>query len=112
MAAAALARGDGHDGDAVLDLEQALVKREQGLRSIGGKTIAVGPRITLAIFSGNVPGLPALSIVRALLVKSAVIATMPLLRLNCRESSRRYHAPMKPPATGIFFRSSLSTAKL
>lgn len=39
-----------------------------------GSTLAIGPRVTLAIFTGNVPGLPALSIVRALLVKSAVIA--------------------------------------
>lgn len=42
--------------------------------ALGGKTVAVGPRITLALFTGNVPGLPALSLVRALLVKSAVIA--------------------------------------
>jgi hypothetical protein len=43
-------------------------------RELGGRSLALGPSITLAIFSGNVPGLPALSIVRALLVKSAVIA--------------------------------------
>lgn len=39
-----------------------------------GSTFAIGPRITLAILTGNVPALPALSLVRALLVKSAVIA--------------------------------------
>lgn len=41
---------------------------------LGGHTHAIGPRITLEVFTGNVPGLPALGIVRALLVKSAVIA--------------------------------------
>ncbi len=41
---------------------------------LAGRTRAIGPRVTLAILTGNVPGLPALSIVRALLVKSAVIA--------------------------------------
>jgi len=45
-------------------------------------------------------------------VKSSVMVTMPLLRSNCRLSNSRYQAPMKPPATGIFFRSSLSTARL
>jgi len=40
---------------------------------LGGFTLAVGPRVTTVVCSGNVPGLPALSIVRALLVKSAVI---------------------------------------
>lgn len=49
---------DGFCGDADLD----------------GYTFGIGPSITLAIFTGNIPGLPALSIVRALLVKSAVIA--------------------------------------
>lgn len=39
-----------------------------------GATRAIGPRVTLVILTGNVPALPALSIVRALLVKSAVIA--------------------------------------
>ena len=39
-----------------------------------GRARAVVPGITLAIFTGNVPGLPALSLVRALLVKSAVLA--------------------------------------
>jgi hypothetical protein len=40
---------------------------------LGGRALAIGPRVTTAVCSGNVPGLPALSIVRALLVKSAVI---------------------------------------
>ncbi|MEU5835643.1 acyl-CoA reductase [Streptomyces diacarni] len=42
-------------------------------RELGGHTMALGPRVTTAVCSGNVPGLPALSLVRALLVKSAVI---------------------------------------
>jgi hypothetical protein len=41
---------------------------------LGGHTYAIGPKITLAVLTGNVPGLPALPIVRALLLKSAVIA--------------------------------------
>ena len=41
---------------------------------LAGRARAVGPGIALTIFTGNVPGLPALSIVRALLVKSAVLA--------------------------------------
>src|SRR5262245_16841390 len=41
---------------------------------LAGRGRAIGPGITLAIFTGNVPGLPALSLVRALLVKSAVLA--------------------------------------
>ncbi|MBZ4320472.1 acyl-CoA reductase [Streptomyces huiliensis] len=40
---------------------------------LGGRTLAVGPRVTMVVCSGNVPGLPALSLVRALLVKSAVL---------------------------------------
>ncbi|MFJ7239304.1 acyl-CoA reductase [Streptomyces olivaceus] len=40
---------------------------------LDGHTRAVGPRVTMAVCSGNVPGLPALSLVRALLVKSAVV---------------------------------------
>ncbi|MFE0800436.1 acyl-CoA reductase [Streptomyces sp. NPDC058812] len=40
---------------------------------LDGHTLAVGPRVTMAVCSGNVPGLPALSLVRALLVKSAVL---------------------------------------
>lgn len=39
-----------------------------------GSALALGPRITLGVFTGNVPGLPALSLVRALLVKSTIIA--------------------------------------
>lgn len=42
-----------------------------------GGTTAVGPRTVLAVFSGNVPGLPARSLVRALLVKATVIAKVP-----------------------------------
>jgi hypothetical protein len=38
-----------------------------------GCTRAFGPEIVLEVLTGNVPGLPALSLVRALLVKSAVI---------------------------------------
>lgn len=41
---------------------------------LAGRGRAIGPGITLTVFTGNVPGLPALSIVRALLVKSAVLA--------------------------------------
>lgn len=40
---------------------------------IRGWTRAFGPRAILAILTGNVPGLPALAIVRALLVKSPVV---------------------------------------
>ena len=39
-----------------------------------GKTTAIGPELVVAIFTGNVPGLPALSIVRSLLVKAPLIA--------------------------------------
>lgn len=39
-----------------------------------GSSFALGPRVTLTVLTGNVPGLPALSLVRSLLVKSAVIA--------------------------------------
>lgn len=39
-----------------------------------GHSMAVGPELVLAIFTGNVPGLPALSMVRSLLVKAPVIA--------------------------------------
>jgi len=41
---------------------------------LGGRTMAIGPDIVCQVFTGNVPGLPALGIVRSLLVKSAVIA--------------------------------------
>ncbi len=37
----------------------------------GGETRAFGPRLTVQIWSGNVPGLPAQSLLSALLVKSA-----------------------------------------
>lgn len=43
-------------------------------RELEGRTHAIGPRVTLEVLTGNVPGLPALAIVRALLVKSALIA--------------------------------------
>jgi hypothetical protein len=44
-------------------------------RELGsGYTRAIGPTITFVMLTGNVPGLPALAIVRALLVKSAVVA--------------------------------------
>lgn len=43
-------------------------------RLLAGHSHAIGPQITLVVLTGNVPGLPALSIVRALLLKSAVIA--------------------------------------
>ena len=37
----------------------------------GGETRAFGPRLTVHVWSGNVPGLPAQSLISALLVKSA-----------------------------------------
>lgn len=37
----------------------------------GGETRAFGPRLTVHVWSGNVPGLPAQSLLSALLVKSA-----------------------------------------
>jgi hypothetical protein len=40
-------------------------------RAGGGLHRACGPRLTTHIFSGNVPGLPAVSLIHALLVKSA-----------------------------------------
>ncbi|PWT74233.1 MAG: acyl-CoA reductase [Proteobacteria bacterium] len=39
-----------------------------------GTAMAIGPDLVLAIFTGNVPGLPALSMVRSLIVKAPVIA--------------------------------------
>ncbi|HYH79753.1 MAG TPA: acyl-CoA reductase [Longimicrobium sp.] len=36
-----------------------------------GRTMAIGPRLTAHVFSGNVPGVAVTSLVRALLVKSA-----------------------------------------
>lgn len=41
------------------------------LTGAGGETRAFGPRLTVHVWSGNVPGLPAQSLVSALLVKSA-----------------------------------------
>jgi len=59
----------------------AALERELGdpevLDGFRGGATAVGPRTALAVFSGNVPGLPARSLVRALLVKSSVIAKVP-----------------------------------
>lgn len=59
----------------------AALTRELGdpevLDGFRGGTTAVGPGTVLAVFSGNVPGLPARSLVRALLVKAAVIAKIP-----------------------------------
>lgn len=40
---------------------------------LSGRVRALGPRLTLVVCTGNVPGLPALPLVRALLAKSAVI---------------------------------------
>ncbi|MFD0202864.1 MULTISPECIES: acyl-CoA reductase [Saccharothrix] len=59
----------------------AALTRELGdpevLDGFRGGTTAVGPRTVLAVFSGNVPGLPARSLVRSLLVKASVIAKVP-----------------------------------
>ncbi len=59
----------------------AALTRELGdpevLDGFRGGTTAVGPRTVLGVFSGNVPGLPARSMVRALLVKSSLIAKVP-----------------------------------
>ncbi|MFD1151853.1 acyl-CoA reductase [Saccharothrix hoggarensis] len=59
----------------------AALTRELGdpevLDGFRGGTTAVGPRTVLAVFSGNVPGLPVRSLVRALLVKATVIAKVP-----------------------------------
>lgn len=41
---------------------------------VRGRARAVGPKVVLQVLTGNVPGLPALAIVRTLLVKSALIA--------------------------------------
>jgi acyl-CoA reductase LuxC len=40
-------------------------------RAVGGSHRACGPALTTHIFSGNVPGLPAISLIQALLAKSA-----------------------------------------
>lgn len=45
-----------------------------GNADLQGATMAIGPDLVLAIFTGNVPGLPALSLARALMVKAPVIA--------------------------------------
>ena len=42
-------------------------------RAVGGSHRAYGPGLTTHIFSGNVPGLPAVSMIHALLVKSACL---------------------------------------
>jgi hypothetical protein len=65
------------------DALRALLRRElgdpevlDGFRpdpALGGHTRAIGPALTLVVCSGNVPALPALSLVRALLVKSSVL---------------------------------------
>lgn len=59
----------------------AALTRELGdpevLDDFRGGTTAIGPRTVLAVFSGNVPGLPARSLVRSLLVKASVIAKVP-----------------------------------
>ncbi|NUT98189.1 MAG: acyl-CoA reductase [Saccharothrix sp.] len=64
----------------------AALERELGdpgvLDGFRDGTRAIGPRVTLAVFSGNVPGLPARSLVRALLVKSALIAKIPAKEPN------------------------------
>ncbi|OBK24168.1 hypothetical protein A5634_04065 [Mycobacterium asiaticum] len=41
--------------------------------ALAGRAIATGPGLTCHVMTGNVPGLPALSVVRALLVKSASV---------------------------------------
>src|SRR5690606_32265364 len=43
-------------------------------RAAGSSVRALGPALTLHIFSGNVPGVSVTSLVRALLVKSASLA--------------------------------------
>ncbi|GAA3839468.1 acyl-CoA reductase [Saccharothrix violaceirubra] len=59
----------------------AALRRELGdpevLDGFRAGTTAIGPRTVLGVFSGNVPGLPARSLVRALLVKSTVVAKIP-----------------------------------
>jgi Acyl-CoA reductase (LuxC) len=58
----------------------------------GGETRAFGPRLTLHVWSGNVPGLPIQSLVSALLVKSAslgkVASAEPLFATLLAESIR------------------------
>lgn len=47
-----------------------------------GRTRAIGPRTVLTVFSGNAPGLPARTLVRALLVKATMIAKIPAREPN------------------------------
>ncbi|HEV8556664.1 MAG TPA: acyl-CoA reductase [Actinophytocola sp.] len=54
--------------------DPAVLDRFRPDPELAGRTRAHGPEITGVILTGNVPGLPALPIIRALLVKSAVIA--------------------------------------
>ena len=51
--------------------EPAVLDRFAPRGRAGGETRAFGPRLTVHVWSGNVPGLPAQSLVSALLVKSA-----------------------------------------
>ncbi|CCH31439.1 acyl-CoA reductase [Actinosynnema sp. NPDC047251] len=64
----------------------AALQRELGdpevLDGFRAGTTAIGPRVVLAVFSGNVPGLPARSLARALLVKAALIAKIPAKEPN------------------------------
>lgn len=39
----------------------------------GGRVMAVGPRLTTHVFSGNIPGIAVTSLIRALLVRSAAL---------------------------------------
>jgi Acyl-CoA reductase (LuxC) len=41
---------------------------------LSGKSVAIGADLVCQVFTGNVPGLPALGIVRCLLAKSAIVA--------------------------------------
>jgi hypothetical protein len=51
--------------------EPSVLDRFVSRGASGGETRAFGPRLTLHIWSGNVPGLPAQSLVSSTLVKSA-----------------------------------------
>lgn len=72
---------DGEVGNLRAESLLAALTRELGdpevLDGFRGGTTAVGPRTVIAVFSGNVPGLPVRSLVRALLVKSTLIAKIP-----------------------------------
>ncbi|HEX7551577.1 MAG TPA: acyl-CoA reductase, partial [Candidatus Methylomirabilis sp.] len=65
--------------DALLDLlteelgDPDVLDGFQPRRAVGGSHRACGPSLTTHIFSGNVPGLPAISLIHALLVKSACL---------------------------------------